>query len=259
MSDQLDIENPYAMRARARRAAIFADAIRRLPLFIEAPTIPELESYSDEWWHDLATTIGIAAPSEVTKAMVLGLLDSPGLAGLKMPGHGAGPRQGTTRLRRGMGEGMTDIGKTEWGPGPWQDEPDRVFWRHSPSGFPCLAKRGPSGSWCGYVAVPPGHPAHEATYDGLEVEVHGGLTYAEHCDGNEGTGICHVPAEGEPDNVWWLGFDCAHYNDFSPGTAALMRSLGSHSPLLDGGTYRDLAYVRVEIERLACRLAEVAK
>jgi hypothetical protein len=31
--------------------------------------------------------------------------------------------------------------------------------------------RGPSGSWCGYVGVPPGHPAHGLHYDGIPVEV----------------------------------------------------------------------------------------
>lgn len=97
-------------------------------------------------------------------------------------------------------------------PGPWVDEPDRVEWRHR--GLPCLITRQPEqGHLCGYVAVPPGHPWHGVHYRELsEVYVHGGLTYADPCFEN----VCHVPQQGEPDNVWWFGFDCAHYGDLPP-------------------------------------------
>lgn len=146
------------------------------------------------------------------------------------------------------------IEKEHWGDGPWQDEPDRVAWRHG-TGLPCLVKRGPSGALCGYVAVPPGHPAHESDYDVVNVRVHGGLTYAASCDGDEDTGICHVPEPGEPDNVWWLGFDCAHAFDLCPATVGFMRSKGEAWLLIGGEVYRDLAYVRTEVEALAGQLA----
>lgn len=77
----------------------------------------------------------------------------------------------------------------------------------SPAGTPCVVKR--NYAWCGYVAVPPGHPWHGKGYDDIqnEVDVHGGLTYARACSG----AVCHVPAPGEPDDVWWIGFDLGHY------------------------------------------------
>ena len=58
---------------------------------------------------------------------------------------------------------MTDIktasfvDKSAWDRGPWDDEPDRVEWRvpELPQ-LACLVVRGPLGSWCGYVGVPPG-------------------------------------------------------------------------------------------------------
>lgn len=62
------------------------------------------------------------------------------------------------------------VDKSSWGDGPWQQEPDRAEWTHR--GLPCLA-------------------------------VHGGLTYSDRCHDD----ICHVPAPGEPDDVWWFGFD----------------------------------------------------
>jgi hypothetical protein len=107
------------------------------------------------------------------------------------------------------------------------------------------------GNWCGYVAVPPGHPSWGVDYNDVHVEVHGGLTYADLCDGAEGEGICHVPNEGEPANVWWLGFDCAHYMDVVPSMLQY-HAADSHS------SYKDLAYVRSEVNSLADQLADRA-
>ncbi len=146
--------------------------------------------------------------------------------------------------------------KTKWPAGPWQSEPDRVEWQHD--GFACLIVRQPElGHLCGYVAVPPGHPWHglndSSVYDlpeDKQPSAHGGVTYAERCQGT----ICHVPAPGEPDDVWWLGFDAAHSGDYSPGIAAIC---GSRQPN-SYETYRDIGYMRVECERLA-RQAKAVK
>ena len=142
------------------------------------------------------------------------------------------------------------IDKSKWGPGPWQDEPDRIEWEHL--GFPCLMVRTPMGNWCGYVAVPPGHPIFEKEYDSIDVDVHGGLTYSAHCQGP----ICHVPKPGQPDNVWWFGFDCAHYMDLVPSFEPLLTTLGHPHPnfMTDRSTYRDVPYVKKEVERLAEQL-----
>jgi hypothetical protein len=132
-----------------------------------------------------------------------------------------------------------DIPKEKWPPGPWHKEPDRLDFEHA--GLPCLALRNHFGVWCGYAAVPPGHRLHGQHYDGPDVTVHGGLTYAGPCSDS----VCHTPKPGEPDNVWWFGFDCGHGWDLTPA-----------NPLRFGDeTYRDLAYVRHEIERLAEQLA----
>jgi hypothetical protein len=74
-----------------------------------------------------------------------------------------------------------------------------------------------SGSWCGYVAVPPGHPYHGAPYDDVPVEVHGDLTFASYCNEEDAEhGVCHVALPGEPERVYWLGFDFGHFLDMSP-------------------------------------------
>ena len=79
------------------------------------------------------------------------------------------------------------------------------------------------------------------------VDVHGGLTYSNSCNG----AICHVPKPGEPDPVWWFGFDCAHSGDIIPGMDALLNRV---SPRLWDGAYKTVAYVKAEVERLASQL-----
>jgi len=124
----------------------------------------------------------------------------------------------------------------------WKTEPDRVEFEHA--GLPCILRRGPLGAWCGYAAVPPGHPYHGKSMDDIQVDVHGGVTYAEACQGE----ICHVPKPGEPDDVWWIGFDCSHAWDLVPGMLRYGVSAGQ--------IYRDRAYVTGETKRLAEQLAE---
>jgi hypothetical protein len=148
--------------------------------------------------------------------------------------------------------------KSSWGDGPWQSEPDRIdFVAH---GFACLMLRHPRyGSWCSYVAVPPGHPAYEKPPQDLDVRFHYSLNYGAKCSGY----ICHVPIAGMPDDVWWLGGDFAHVFDLSPALAARERALGlpdlSKIPDTMGffDRYRDVAYVRAVTESLAEQLAEM--
>jgi hypothetical protein len=217
--------------------------------------------------------------------------------------------------------------KEKWGDGPWTLEPDRLeFEAH---GFPCLLNRAPvTGAWCGYVAVPPGHPLHGVWYGGcfkgcrkerksyvskksIEaarrkgetaklnmlvamrnlqkskmfkrqrkehprhvcgwranhspesiLSVHGGITFSGECHGP----ICHKPKPGEPDNVWWYGFDCAHSGDLSPAMEARLAQLRTvipgfpdRSEILAGfrDVYRTMEYAKEETERLARQLASV--
>lgn len=132
---------------------------------------------------------------------------------------------------------------------PWLTEPNRVEFEHA--GLPCLMLRGPLLAWCGYVAVPPTHPWYRFSHNDVDVQVHGGLTYTDKCHGE----ICHVPKPGEPDDVWWFGFDCAHAYDLAPKMQELFEGFGMK--LDRDETYRDMAYVRAEVESLAEQLAKV--
>lgn len=136
--------------------------------------------------------------------------------------------------------------------GPWNTEPDYVAWK-TESGLPALVVRNLSmGHLCGYVAVPPGHPLYGKDYDTPDVSVHGGLTYAAKCMGR----VCHIPEEGETDDVWWFGFDAGHFGDRSPGTEAALSGFLAQSEFKTG-TYKTLDYMKKECELLAEQLKEI--
>jgi len=145
----------------------------------------------------------------------------------------------------------------KFGPGEWMDEPDHVEFRHA--GFVCLIHRNGSGALCGYVGVPPGHPWHGKSDSDVhsmcdEINVNGGLTYANECS----PPLCHVPEPGEPEHLWWLGFDCGHCNDVSPSMVKWERDRGrERSSSSMGETYKTISYVRFDTKGLAELAASV--
>lgn len=165
-------------------------------------------------------------------------------------------------------EQYTTVDKTEWGEGPWQDEGDKYVWVDEKTGLDCMIHRGSMGALCGYVGVPEGHPAYEQNYDDVDVNVHGWLTYADHCQpiDDPSNGVCHIPQPGRPD-VWWVGFDCAHgMLDYIPKLVANERKLGFFDETSENfiagleesyanlGSYKTIAYVIAEVESLAQQL-----
>lgn len=144
------------------------------------------------------------------------------------------------------------MNKSDWGVGPWENEPDKKQWQDPVTGLPCLIVRNALGALCGYVGVPSDHPLHGVHYDNVDARVHGGLTFSAGCQHspNQAHGICHLPSPGEPDDVWWFGFDCAHADDYTPKpTSVLHRFAGSWG-------YRSFPFVEAEISNLARFLHE---
>ncbi len=222
--------------------------------------------------------------------------------------------------------------KSDWGDGPWQNEPDKVQFM-TKVGLPALIVRNHGGALCGYVGIEPGHPFYGkdysdhvplppninrkldgsfgenialltgdtdylATVDG-QLSVHGGVTFAGACqivnrekwekwredmlmhydevdkhpqgdwaerwkvlgdavqpDGYplwekymEARTIRHVTDSA--DVIWWLGFDCSHYDDYTPSYSKLR--------IREHGEYRDIEYVKAEIESLAAQLMQKHK
>lgn len=162
------------------------------------------------------------------------------------------------------------IDKSSWERGPWDNEPDKAQWTDEASGLPCLMVRGPVGALCGYVGVPLGHPWHGRDYDDCGkfdpkpddyepdwwIDVHGGLTFSAGCShgSDPSRGICHIPEPGQPDNVWWLGFDCAHSGDY---TGMKYEQEWRDRWPRTGDVYRDFAYVQRECASLAAQAIAV--
>ena len=128
-------------------------------------------------------------------------------------------------------------------------------------GYKCVVTSQRRGHRCGYVGIPPGHPASGLDYTSdilSEIWVHGGLTYASGGNG--------YPVEG---NYWWLGFDCAHYRD-RPDMEAVFDSFElSENEIemlrrFDGWTFpegevRSKEYVKEECMCLASQLKLIEK
>lgn len=128
--------------------------------------------------------------------------------------------------------------------------PDALLAKGVHLGFEWEVTSNRIGYRCGYVRIPAGHPWHGLGYDDVDAEVHGGLTFAEpdtEC------------GKGGDDNAWWLGFDCAHYDDAPdpelPGYEGYENFLGM---LGSFGTVKTTGYVTAECQRLAEQAAEAA-
>jgi hypothetical protein len=148
----------------------------------------------------------------------------------------------------------TFIDKSSWPRGPWDKEPDKIQFMDAETGLPCLIVRADHhGALCGYVGISEGHPYFSSSYDNhYDLEAHGGLTFSDFCvESDKEHGICHIPGEGEPDRVYWLGFDCAHSGDFCPAYSDWSSFRGKEE------RYRTLDYVRAECARLARQLKAV--
>jgi hypothetical protein len=157
----------------------------------------------------------------------------------------------------------TNIDKSDWPEGPWKTECDKEQWVDEATGLPCLIKRNGFGALCGYVGVSEGHPWFEKEYDDVEPapDVHGSLTYSDFCQEGDDDGhtICHIVDPGEPDRVWWVGFDCSHHCDYEPAREVFNPA----RDFLEGYSacdqvYRDRAYVKDQCARLAAQAAKAA-
>lgn len=129
---------------------------------------------------------------------------------------------------------------------PWEHEPDNEEWVHEPTGYKCTIWRHPThGQLNGYVAIPKGHKCHGVSEETLnnQVEVHGGLTYM-------GT--------DKETGEYVVGFDTNHHNDFAPKLVMTIMQYSSWEDaeweLKERGTYRDWAYVKEQVEKLAEQL-----
>lgn len=154
------------------------------------------------------------------------------------------------------------IDKSTWADGEWKQEPDKIQWRDEVSGYPCLIRRVLRiGSLCGYVGVSANHPLYgyyNSWNDSLKV--HGDINYASKCSGE----ICHLVEDGEEDDIWWFGFDCAHTADIMPFDLLLKKAMPPELLEIEerlnsffNPQYRNVEYVKNECANLAKQLKQI--
>jgi hypothetical protein len=127
---------------------------------------------------------------------------------------------------------------------PWEHEPDSEEWVDADTGYKCTVWRHKTlGHLNGYVAIPKKHKAWGGSYDGMDVDVHGGLTYS---DADKETG------------EWVFGFDCSHAGDFNPRlVATLLEYTSTDISHHMRDTYRTFEWVKEEVVKLAKQLGEM--
>lgn len=69
-------------------------------------------------------------------------------------------------------------------------------------GYKCVVLFLHTGYRCGYVGVSKQSKIYEKNYNDIDIDCYGGLTYSE--------GYLNGISEQD---LWWIGFDCAHYGD----------------------------------------------
>lgn len=175
-------------------------------------------------------------------------------------------------------EVFAEVGRPreEWGPGPWQDEPDLVRWT-TRAGLRGLIWRAPvTGSLCGYAELKAEHPYFAKRYERLEMalDVHGDLTFSGSFEPEALRSALGAIGTDWLDS-WWLGFDCGHCFDLMPALNAVLVDLrhprhwaryaaeGRSPPPpvpegLLGGDYWTIDAVREEVEDLAAQLVAAA-
>jgi hypothetical protein len=132
----------------------------------------------------------------------------------------------------------------------WETEPNYMDGKFF--GLPCFIKRHEDFKTLnGYVGVPEINQYYEKDYNDLDVDVHGGLTFAN-------GGVHKIFGY-----YWWFGFDCAHAFDYSPGRTELMEKAGTPAitmrSLFNDEVYRNMPYVQEQCIQLAYQLSDHAE
>lgn len=143
------------------------------------------------------------------------------------------------------------IDKSTWPKGPWNEEPDLVNLRIRE--YYCQIIRTDFGVLNGYVALWKGHKEYGKGYNSIDIDVHGGLSFSEQANSPElGDIYCDPLDEFHEGPHWYIGFDCIHWMDDAPGMI-------SSTKLTPNSTYKNITFVKSELESLVQQLEELNK
>lgn len=112
-------------------------------------------------------------------------------------------------------------------------------------GYQCYIVFLPTGWRCGYIRIPTVEN-RKREYDTLQC--HGGITYSD--------SICPI-SRVKASNFWWIGFDCAHYDDGVDLDACEKYYGHSHFALPMTGHIRTVKFCEKELKNIVDQLEEV--
>lgn len=178
---------------------------------------------------------------------------------------------------------FVDADVSQWPPGVWSVERSSFAWVDSRTKLQCAMIRHHLGHWCGYVAVPEGHPLHGKKYqEHIQLPMSYLNVAMQRTTSIDDVGVMNMfitamsenPAVGEDGYIdlplilpahqgityteadeqgrWWFGFDCAHAGDFLPGVSKWLSSA-----ITKDWVYRDQDYVQGIVTRLAWAIEEI--
>lgn len=127
------------------------------------------------------------------------------------------------------------VPRSEWRPGPWVPEPDLVEWHVED--VPLLIVRGHTGSLCGYIGLPSGHPLWGR--DPMRSRGEQWSALPERITAARPSGAVFVSTR-RPADCWWLGFSAG---GFCPAA--------SRDPMPESSEYSAIDEVRARVEALA--------
>lgn len=146
--------------------------------------------------------------------------------------------------------------KKEWfGDGEWINEPDLVEFKYKEYDCTilrtCMVESNGSkfgGYLCGYVKIPENNKFYNKNYSSMNIDVHGGLTFAEF----KGDG-------------YWIGIDCAHSFDLVPSSEKFKQSNEDMIELrkqfpdsrIWENTYKNISFVEAELKSIVDQIIEV--
>lgn len=142
-----------------------------------------------------------------------------------------------------------DMKRYGWSPGPWDTEPDRIYFFDADTGYDCAISRNSEiGNLCGYVGVPEEHPLFgkksDDIQDNCDIVIHGGVGYADSSVDDEAR-----PIPTHSREVWWIGFACNELRDLTPRDSINLPGRVR--------TYKNIKFVRLQIQCLAVQLKEL--
>ena len=124
-------------------------------------------------------------------------------------------------------------------------------------GYPCVVILQTQGHRCGYVGLTSTSSFYEREYIDIDVRCHGGLTYAR-----------PYLYEQDDNDMWWIGFDCAHYGDgedyetlkeYAANDEETLLSVCQREAWHSSGVVRSQAYVEKECMEIVDQLIELEK